>query len=153
MGIKQLEAFMKKSTLFLAGMAALLLSFGLILTGCPTDSDDSSGGGGYTGEGEAPTQFQFTGTAGDNNKIQVSIRTNGFFPSWTSSNPTGEGFAVTLNGTKSTITNVFTLSSEKVYIGIEGVMSKDANVLVSYDGTGYFEGKLKTFTNQKATYK
>jgi hypothetical protein len=34
---------MKKSTLFLTGMAALLLSFGLILTGCPTDSDNTSG--------------------------------------------------------------------------------------------------------------
>jgi hypothetical protein len=31
---------MKKSTLFLTGMAALLLSFGLILTGCSTDADD-----------------------------------------------------------------------------------------------------------------
>jgi hypothetical protein len=35
--------FMKKSKLFLAGMAALLLSFGLVLAGC---DNGSSGGGG-----------------------------------------------------------------------------------------------------------
>jgi hypothetical protein len=33
-----MEAFMKKSTLFLAGMTALLLSFGLVLAGCGDDS-------------------------------------------------------------------------------------------------------------------
>jgi hypothetical protein len=38
---------MQKSKLFLAGMAALLLSFGLVLAGCPTEDDgDGDGGGG-----------------------------------------------------------------------------------------------------------
>ncbi|MDR1325839.1 MAG: hypothetical protein LBK00_07385 [Treponema sp.] len=34
---------MKKSTLFLTGILALMLVFGLILTGCPTDSGDDKG--------------------------------------------------------------------------------------------------------------
>ncbi|MDR1175725.1 MAG: hypothetical protein LBK83_09700 [Treponema sp.] len=38
---------MKKSKLFLAGMAALLLTFGLVLAGCPTDG----GGGGSSFDG------------------------------------------------------------------------------------------------------
>ncbi|MDR0376866.1 MAG: hypothetical protein LBH70_03645, partial [Spirochaetaceae bacterium] len=45
---------MKKSTLFLAGMAALLLSFGLILTGCPTGSDDSGGNNNGGGSDNLP---------------------------------------------------------------------------------------------------
>jgi hypothetical protein len=49
-GIKHTEAFMKmnKSKWFLTGIAALLLLFGLILAGCPTDSDDGGGGSGGT---------------------------------------------------------------------------------------------------------
>ncbi|MDR1636079.1 MAG: hypothetical protein LBR93_01950 [Treponema sp.] len=35
---------MKKSSLFLLGMLALTLAFGLVLTGCPTEDDDSSSG-------------------------------------------------------------------------------------------------------------
>jgi hypothetical protein len=35
---------MKKNTWFLAGMAALLLTFGLVFSACPTDSDDDDGG-------------------------------------------------------------------------------------------------------------
>jgi hypothetical protein len=38
-----MEAFMKKSTLFLTGMAALLLSFGLILAGCVSNGTGSTG--------------------------------------------------------------------------------------------------------------
>jgi sugar lactone lactonase YvrE len=44
-----MEAFMKKSKRFLMAMAALLLSFGLILAGCPTNGggdDETEGGGG-----------------------------------------------------------------------------------------------------------
>jgi hypothetical protein len=35
-----------KNKLFLAGMLAMALTFGLVLTGCPTDADDDGGGGG-----------------------------------------------------------------------------------------------------------
>jgi hypothetical protein len=53
---------MKKSTSFLMGMAALLLSFGLILTGCPTDSDNGGGGG---GGGSHPAAFVGTWDTGE----------------------------------------------------------------------------------------
>jgi hypothetical protein len=42
---------MRKSKLFLAGMAALLLSFGLVLAGCPTED----GGGDEPGSGSSLT--------------------------------------------------------------------------------------------------
>jgi hypothetical protein len=35
---------MKKNSIFMTGMLAVLLAFGLVLTGCPTDSDDGGGG-------------------------------------------------------------------------------------------------------------
>jgi hypothetical protein len=37
---------MKKNSIFMTGMLALLLAFGLVLAGCPTDSDDDGGGSG-----------------------------------------------------------------------------------------------------------
>lgn len=37
---------MKKSSLFLLGMLALTLTFGLVFTACPTEDDDSSSSGG-----------------------------------------------------------------------------------------------------------
>jgi hypothetical protein len=69
---------MKKSTLFLAGMAALLLSFGLILMGCSTDSDDPSGGGDkktdlvgtWVKEGEsADEKMEYKGGGGSNDPL------------------------------------------------------------------------------------
>jgi hypothetical protein len=39
-----MEAFMKKSKLFLTGIPAMMLVFGLVLTGCPTDSPDPNSG-------------------------------------------------------------------------------------------------------------
>jgi hypothetical protein len=50
------EAFMKKSTLFLTGMAALLLSFGLILAACSSD-DDGGGGSSFDGSTLAGTTW------------------------------------------------------------------------------------------------
>jgi hypothetical protein len=103
--------------------------------------------GGNGGSGATPTQFQFTGA-------QVSIRTDGTFPEWYSTNPTSEGFTITVNGTPQTIESVFTSNNEKVYIDIEDDIPSGATVTVSYDGTtGYFAGKLKGFTDKKATYK
>jgi hypothetical protein len=60
-----MEAFMKKSTLFLVGMAALLLSFGLVLVGCETDANDDSGipaelvGVWYVFDGDANEEVKF----------------------------------------------------------------------------------------------
>jgi hypothetical protein len=42
-----------KKKLFFTGMLAMALTFGLILTGCPTDADDDGGGGGGGGGGGA----------------------------------------------------------------------------------------------------
>jgi hypothetical protein len=80
-GIKQLEAFMKKSTLFLAGMTALLLSFGLILTGCDTGTGSDDGGGGdkktdlvgtwvkVEGDSQYPEQMDYAGRGGSNDPL------------------------------------------------------------------------------------
>jgi hypothetical protein len=58
----------KKSKDLLTGMAALLLAFGLILTGCPTDADEDptpgpndNGKGGNTELPSVPTANEVTG--------------------------------------------------------------------------------------------
>jgi hypothetical protein len=260
---------MKKSTLFLTGMAALLLSFGLILTGCSTDSDDPSGGGdkkadlagtwvkeggadpypeqmkyegrggsndplyfissgsmggtawsgqmmsydgttakvgndknyydphaisftakiagnkltisdlsdelasfngtytkegsgsddpaggdpttpgngGYTGEGVTPTGFE-----SDVNDNQISTyTTGGFLDDIDSDDSTKKGFTVTVNGTLQTIKYVFVQGSQ-LNIDIEDYkFSTGDTVLISYNGTGYFAGKLKMFADIPVT--
>ncbi|MDR0377813.1 MAG: hypothetical protein LBH70_08480 [Spirochaetaceae bacterium] len=137
---------MNKSKWFLTGMAALLLLFGLILAGCPTDSDDGGGGGDYTGEGATPTGFKFRNVGGD----QISTYTDVSLDAIASNDSTKEGFTVTVNGEPQTI-SVF-VGGRKLNINLKNYQfSVTDTVLISYDGTGYFAGKLKKFTDIPVT--
>jgi hypothetical protein len=76
---------MKKSCFFLLGMVSLAITFGLILTGCPTDTGDNTeiadGNGGNSnnnGGGITPVESgAFTSAAGDN-KLVITL-TGGTF--------------------------------------------------------------------------
>jgi hypothetical protein len=61
-----MEAFMKKSTLFLTGMLAMALVFGLVLTGCPTGSDDSGAGSNSSDGGNSGTGEELPAVVGEN---------------------------------------------------------------------------------------
>jgi hypothetical protein len=107
--------------------------------------------GGDGGTGATPIEFEFTAS-------QVSIRTDDTnnFPTWYSDTPADEGFSVKVNGETASIVSVFTANGPKVYIDAEDSNGNDYGftsnhvVTVSYNGTGYFAGKLKAFTDKTA---
>jgi hypothetical protein len=136
------------------GILAMLLAFGFVFSGCDTGTNGENNGDDGTGTGATPTGFEFTSS-------QVSIRTDDTnnFPTWFSETPANEGFSVEVNGETARIARVFTVNGPKVYIDVEDSDGNDYGftsnhvVTVSYNGTGYFTGKLKTFTDKTAMYK
>jgi hypothetical protein len=54
---------MNKNKHFMLGMLALLLTFGLVLVGCPTDSGDDGGGTPFDGSALAGTKWTATQSA------------------------------------------------------------------------------------------
>jgi hypothetical protein len=60
---------------FSVAILSMVLVFGLVLTGCPTDDDDDSKGG------SVPTEFQgtWTGTSTNNTAVSIVIKADGTF--------------------------------------------------------------------------
>jgi hypothetical protein len=155
-----------KRNVFLTGISALMLIFGLILTGC----DNPSGGG---GGGTTPTPGGSGATVSscmveDNGAVySIELRCNADFDTdiglkgigigTSDTADAAKGFTVKVNGTTQTINEAYAYKlSSKAYIkfGDGSSLKGNETVTISYDGaSGAFAGKLQGFTDKNVPWK
>jgi hypothetical protein len=139
---------MKKNSIFMTGMLALLLAFGLVLAGCPTDSDDDGGGGGGGGGGNIDSKLVGKWSRGEGtSNITIEITSAGEIKVRFANVP-NSGF----DGSVAEDAGTITVSGD--YSGTaKWSVSDDGNTLTLTEGTGqlinYANEGGNTFTKQE----
>jgi hypothetical protein len=152
----EFKATINGNKLTISGLTGTLEGFNGTYTKEGSDDDDGS----YTGEGATPAVFEFDSTG----ITIVGGSEDPVFEGWDADNKIG--FTITVNGEEKSIYSISSRRTGGQYTSYEGKwyiritlesnyydptnMKNGDTVLISYDGTGYFEGKLKKFTDKQA---
>jgi hypothetical protein len=130
---------MKKNG-FIFGLLALLLVFGLVLVGC----GDGAVGGGDDGNGNLHAELKNA----DRIKVYTGIDSLSAGADY-STDLGSTAFSVTVGGSQQQIESILMHSSygDAFDINLVSNVPGTGEILVSYDGTGYFAGKVAAFTN------